>query len=112
MAETSTPTDPGAPRRDGRLAQPTHERERVPPVGTTRARGSSRAARAGRAASPRDDAECSFGTDEEIDEIHVWRGEVAGRELRHVRHPVARDDDAHRAVRRAQLEVSLRVRLA
>ena len=35
-----------------------------------------------------DDAKRALGADEEIDEVHPGRGEVTGRQLRHVGHPV------------------------
>ena len=52
-----------------------------------------------------DDAERAFGSDEEIDEVHVGRGVIAGRALRHLRHPIGRHRHRDtRPLRRLELE--------
>ena len=51
-----------------------------------------------------DHAERAFGSDEQIDEVHRRRGEIAGRQLRHVRHPIRRHRNARRAVGQHDVE--------
>ena len=56
-----------------------------------------------------DDAERALGSDEQIDEVHARGGEVAGRELGHVRHAVARHTNPHGAVGQDDLEMPVAI---
>ena len=75
------------PRRDRRVAQRPDEREPLR-LGRHGIHASTMfGARRERAERDlRDHSERAFGSDEEIDEVHVGRGVVAGRALRHLRH--------------------------
>ena len=92
IAATSRPRRivgaPGLPRG---IAQALHERERRAAIVERHERQAHRRPRGQHAQGHLgDDAERAFGSDEQVDEVHARRREVAGRELRHIRHPVAR----------------------
>ena len=56
-----------------------------------------------------DDAKRALGSDEQVDEVHARGGEVAGRELGHVRHAVARHTNPHGAVGQDDLEMPVAI---
>ena len=55
----------------------------------------------------RDHAKRPLRSDEQIDEVHVRRGEVSGRQLRDARHPIASAPDSRDAIGQDQVEVSV-----
>ena len=102
---------PAAPRGEGFVTKPAHEREGFPPVGERHQRETLRGPLGQDAQRDRGDhAQGAFRSDEEIDQIHARGGEVARRQFRQGRHAVARDVETNRAICEAQLEPSFRAR--
>ena len=56
-----------------------------------------------------DHTERPLRPDEQVDRVHAGPGEIAGRPLRHVRHPVGRYRNTPQAAGAVQLEVAVRV---
>ena len=111
IAATSSPSGSrAAPGLPCGVAHAAHERERRAAIVERHER---QAHRRPRRQHPQrhlgDDAERAFGSDEQVDEVHARGGEVAGRELRHVRHAVARHTDPHGAVGQDDLEVPVAI---
>ena len=94
-----------APRVASRLAEPGHEADRRAPIVEWHEREAHRRPCLQHPQRHRGDhAEGAFGSDEEIDQIHRRRGEIAGGAFRHIRHPIRRHRNPRRPVGQHDVE--------